>query len=119
MKEYKFRVWNGKTFEIDPRHSIARLCCIPNTMNLTGFGNIIQQFVGLYDKNGVEIYEGDILQRTWFRFTQGMLDGKLQTDTKVVEYDPYKGYGFVENEFPMGWMWEVKGNIFENPELLK
>jgi len=80
---------------------------------------IPMQFTGLLDKNGVEIYESDIVKgkskRLW---SQKELQihvikwGSLQD----VDY-PVQCFGF---EFPSNIEeLEVIGNIYENPELLK
>ena len=64
---------------------------------------ILMQFTGLEDKNGVLIYEGDIV----------MLDGSKTP--KVMRFD--KG-SFILGEFYHGteaYRMEVIGNIYENP----
>ena len=83
----------------------------------------VMQFIGLHDKNGVEIYEGDIVK------TQFM--GKLYA-IAVVEYDAinpcfvmkykYEGnghncyeYDFIQCNMRTN---EVIGNIHQNKELL-
>ena len=74
---------------------------------------ILMQFTGLHDKNGKEIYEGDIVQ-----IYKHMSSEKSEV-TQVVwdeENCEYKGI------YPNIAVWEqheVIGNIYENPELLE
>lgn len=67
---------------------------------------IITQFTGLHDKNGKEIYEGDILKRdTGYIFKVEISEYSIGPLTKVY------GYSLHPED-------EIIGNIFENPELL-
>lgn len=75
----------------------------------------VMQFTGLMDKNGKEIYEGDLV--SWL------------SERGVIEYDGKLDAGFYVNGRAGFWYWyegrefswknlEVIGNIHENPELL-
>jgi hypothetical protein len=78
---------------------------------------VVEQFTGLKDKNGREIYEGDVLDI-------GLLNQDGNPVLAPVSYEAYlagyvldnRGYGIWQR---LGGDCEVIGNIYENPELLK
>ena len=77
----------------------------------------LMQYTGLKDKNGTEIYEGDILRCD---------PDTANEDVKVVEYvaSEYDGVGFkplIDQYYDNGCLYsvyEVIGNVYENSELL-
>ena len=66
------------------------------------------QFTGLHDKNGKEIYEGDIIA---FRNEKGeiTLKGEIYWESRNAKFSDFSPKNQVE----------VIGNIYENPELLE
>jgi uncharacterized phage protein (TIGR01671 family) len=68
------------------------------------------QYTGLNDKNGKEIYEGDIA-----RYKQYVVWGKLSEHTGEVKITPLNGV--MVDSVSIGRDYEVIGNIYENPEL--
>ena len=80
----------------------------------------LMQYTGIKDKNGVEIYEGDIvliridktniLHKTVVKFKHGTFIADIIGDN---DYIYLFHFGFNKDDF------EVVGNIYENPELLE
>jgi uncharacterized phage protein (TIGR01671 family) len=142
---FKFRVWDKLAERMiyphndNQQHFIIDLNgCFHNLQNGSGGEDyVIQQYTGLNDKNGKEVYEGDIVKiKRWY--LRPFINNKQEI-----------GYQHIEGETEIGqviWGWnsqkflvsyehiryddsedfdkssprvEVIGNIFENPELLK
>jgi len=110
-REIKFRNWNGKKMVIWKE--------IPNP-TFTNFKQlpdrdcVIMQFTGLKDKNGKEIFEGDIVTTDFILCTYR--DGKTIVEFKDGRFGfKYKG-DFIETGYANKS--EVIGNIYENPELI-
>jgi uncharacterized phage protein (TIGR01671 family) len=110
----KFRVWDFFHKQWITGAAIELNGCIINTSFAEPETNCVAlQYTGLTDKNGKEIYEGDIIHLKF-----GELNANL-----VVKWDKYMGLKYHNG----GWTslvhvdthGEVIGNKFENPELLK
>lgn len=96
---------------------------------------IVQQFTGLFDKNGKEIFEGDIVKFAKARietieekpkiFTSKLVE--LGEDVGEIVYMSFsfcvsfdhKRYDDIEQIGNYPHRFEIIGNILENPELLK
>ena len=122
MREIKFRVWD----KITQSYSGGDLWSLFQSGKLY-YGNalwkegIVELFTGLYDKNGKEIYEGDIIS-----VVHPFKNRKHIGEVIFEEYEfNIKGFGFSHYDYPgeafsEGTQYmEVIGNIHDNPELLE
>ena len=122
MKEIKFRVWNTETnkmitnvkemgvFALQSIYTIDEFLVIPTNEKYP-----LMQYTGLKDKNGIEIYEGDIIKYDFNELN-------YRIEFLNAEFIARRFYENIENlyptEFDYGKECEVIGNIYENKELL-
>jgi uncharacterized phage protein (TIGR01671 family) len=126
-RELKFRVWNLKRKEMFNLYGISKDYIWKDTLDGVGChgspdyrGDVeVMQYTGLKDKNGKEIYEGDILGDR----------SDEDSDKIIVKYEEMEncgccsnhsgiGFNFNRNPYTVKEDYEVIGNIYENPELL-
>jgi uncharacterized phage protein (TIGR01671 family) len=122
MREIKFRAWDGEqkkmftlsSLDMNPRfhkwgEESGRQVMLSHDVP-------VMQFTGLKDKNGKEIYEGDVVQRKFdsiddtgsiiYRDNAFGIDFGKHIDFGEIGHDPFMRYI------------EVIGNVWENPDLL-
>lgn len=122
MRDIKFRMWDkiNKTIIKDIHDSEEFWLVINNNLY------DVMQYTGLKDKNGKEIYEGDILLAPdWFGNLKCVCIYQQENQVSSIQgfglysYDRYfqKYRTLVESD---EWdEFEVIGNIYDNPDLLE
>ncbi|WP_125570911.1 YopX family protein [Lacticaseibacillus songhuajiangensis] len=118
MREIKFRAFLNSKYYDNPRmKSWEELLEQYDAIDIFQRDLMtLMQYTGLHDKNGREIYEGDILDI-------GLRDQDGKPVVAPVSYEAYLAGYALDNEGHGIWQrldvdGEVIGNIFENPELL-
>lgn len=116
MREIKFRAWDG----VRLYHNVHEWGEGEFWRKLKGetFDDLlhsdwkVMQYTGLEDKNGNEIYEGDVIEYVH--------DGIFRRSRKRVDWIETTQYtGWNVSKGRNGCQWEVIGNMWENSELVK
>ena len=110
----KFRAWSVEHKKMLPVHDAKFVNGEMIGAKGVGWDDTVavMQFTGLLDKNGKEIYEGDLLKIS--------MQGDVQTSPFVVEnlWDLHVGMENGDPYLRIDDTGEVIGNIYENPELV-
>lgn len=136
MRKIKFRAWDKQEKRLIDRF-------LPDWGNINQERYLLLQYTGLKDKNGKEIYEGDILaakfngayiERVYWKgppdviaevywdFSGFRLNCHGHKDRRYADFHDFIDQREWEDEHGLGMVnrkhTEVIGNIYENPELL-
>ena len=117
MREIKFRLWDDYYKEMNSLDPKSDFDCTRFTLSALNESKYIKpmQYTGLKDKNGVEIYESDLVKtdKGIFQLTIDCFGPELSG------YDNGDYYYGDVSEYHNWNEFEVIGNIYENPDLLE
>jgi uncharacterized phage protein (TIGR01671 family) len=117
MREIKFRLWNDYDKKmLNWSYLLERN--LANIFTLPSYKKWLMQYTGLKDKNGTEIYEGDVVELKAENGCCNML-GKIIYDNYDLAFELIDEEGNQEALWYAEQELEVIGNIYKNPELLE
>ncbi len=134
MREIKFRAWDTRENKMLSPRTIQEIM-VGKISEWLVRGYILEQFTGLTDKNGKEIYEGDVIEFSdkweWYRGSYGIKMHSASGDLLTTLQEEYEAepmerrticipgdYEWLLSSEIQQW-WVVIGSIHENPSLLE
>jgi len=115
MREFKFRAWHTMLHKMFYDISVASESWSSKDTHRGGNHSTVMQFTGLHDKNGKEIFEGDIISSVDTKFEIQWNQEKAMYYCLIIGSDVLycpASDSYIQCNF------EIIGNIFENKELL-
>lgn len=113
MREFKFRIWDNRYNRFIRPGEMAF-----DIFKFDKFFDhfVFQQYTGLKDKNGKEIYEGDFIKYEGMSLEYPFIGVVKFQDCAYVAFEEYTGCRI---QLGAGLKLEIVGNVFENPKLSK
>ena len=124
MREIKFRAWlsdteNDENAGMIYSSKIRMVKFWKSFYDWTGNIKVLMQYTGLKDKNGREIYEGDIVEVVGKGFVGYYAKGIVEYNECFAEFIVRSLRTNNTYEMNCNHEYRVIGNVYENPELLK
>lgn len=119
MRDIKFRCWYDNKI-----HKVVDIDFGYEKINLLGADiisfneGVLMQFIGLHDKNGKEIYEGDIISNGYEKCIVVWVKEYAGFMLKLINKE-YEDKEWTNPMIDLRKDEEVIGNIYENSDLLK
>lgn len=108
-REIKFRIWNDYDKKIIHWNELLEKN-LANIFTIPSYDKWLMQYTGLHDKDGKEIYEGDIVKYENMTGKIMFFNGSFIL-SDLEETEEWE-LGVINEEV------EIIGNIYDNPELL-
>ena len=107
-REIKGKVWHKKEKTFNDNIFTLHDC-----WNLDKDNDVFLQYTGLHDKNGKEIYEGDVVKSK-------LIGEENEGEIWEIGFNPFGGFVSPGGKaFDNSWReHEIIGNIYENPDLI-
>lgn len=122
MRQLKFRAWDGEKM-ISPDYIDRQGAAHWKADSIPTTSNKVMQFTGLHDKNGKDIFEGDIIKTPLGHICIIKWDHVREVKTDdAYEYTGFCYHNVAQSKnyhFDEAHRCEVIGNIHEHPHLLK
>lgn len=130
----------GGVFKPNDDTAFALIYSYDDCQKYAVYNNTVGMFSGVRDVKGNDIFEGDIVKCSWYRGNTGVVRyGQYKQDGSGGEYRPTECLGwyvhFAEDEYWFGAQdesllnvrikhtnvdkFEIIGNIYDNPEMIK